>query len=343
MVLPAGQLELADLDLLLSVQRLGSLGKAARDHGVSQPAASARIQALERRLGLRLLERSPSGSRLTPAGALVATWGRRVVDAAAELLSSSAALRDAADRWLRVAANTTTADYLMPSWLAELRSRQDGLTVELRTGNSHDVVQQVRAGAVDVGFVDDPCPHAGLAEQVIAEDELGVFVSPAHPWVSYRRPVTADELVAEITIVRERGSGTRETLDRVLGEVCDGEPHLELSSTTAIKEAVAAGGGAAVLSQLAVRHELRAHELVAVPVADVDLSYRLRAVWRRNVELPEAALTLVKLAIESMAAPCTAGLPRLACRTDRGRPGRERANAVQQDRVRPLRRAASAS
>ncbi|MQA06247.1 MAG: LysR family transcriptional regulator [Streptosporangiales bacterium] len=321
MVLPAGQLELADLDLLLSVQRLGSLGKAAREHGVSQPAASSRIQALERRLGLRLLERSPSGSRLTPAGAMVATWGRRVVDAAAELLSGCAALRDAADRWLRIAANSTTADYLMPSWLAELRSRQTGLTVELRMGNSHEVVQQVRAGTVDVGFVDDPCPHAGLVEQVIAEDELGVFVAPTHPWAGYRRPVTPDELAGEITIVRERGSGTRETVDRVLGELCDGEPHLELSSTTAIKEAVAAGGGAAVISHVAVRHELRNHELVAVPVVDVDLTIRLRAVWRRNVELPDAALALVKLAMDEMSASCPVGMSRIGCRSDQPRNG----------------------
>src|SRR3954453_12537932 len=79
MRIPAGHLELADIDLLLSVQRLGSLGKAARAHQLSQPAVSARIQAVERRLGLRLLERSPSGSRLTPAGTTVATWGQPVV------------------------------------------------------------------------------------------------------------------------------------------------------------------------------------------------------------------------------------------------------------------------
>ncbi|MBO0517860.1 helix-turn-helix domain-containing protein, partial [Streptomyces beijiangensis] len=63
--------DLAALELLLAVARHGSLGKAARELGISQPAASGRIRSMEARLGVVLLERSPRGSRLTDAGVLV--------------------------------------------------------------------------------------------------------------------------------------------------------------------------------------------------------------------------------------------------------------------------------
>ncbi|MFY9652735.1 helix-turn-helix domain-containing protein, partial [Trebonia sp.] len=74
--------DLMPFDLLLSVARLGSLGLAAREHGISQPAASTRIRRLERRLGVALIERSPHGSRLTAHGELVAGWAQAAVDAA---------------------------------------------------------------------------------------------------------------------------------------------------------------------------------------------------------------------------------------------------------------------
>ena len=85
MPLPSRVSDLTGFDLLLSVARTGSIGRAAAEHGISQPAASARVRLLEGQLGLALVERSPRGSRLTPVGALVAGWAQAVVDAAAGL------------------------------------------------------------------------------------------------------------------------------------------------------------------------------------------------------------------------------------------------------------------
>ncbi|MGH3423563.1 MAG: LysR substrate-binding domain-containing protein [Nocardioidaceae bacterium] len=296
MALPHGTPELADLDLLLSVARLGSLGKAAREHGLSQPAASARIQLVERRLGLRLLDRSPSGSRLTPAGATVTQWARAVVDAAAELLAGAVALRNAEQGWLRVAASMTVAEYLVPRWLVAFRARLPDVTVALRAINSSGVIEMVNAGHVDVGFVEDPATHADLSERVVGRDELAVVVAPSHPWARRRDPLTRGQLSAGRLVLRERGSGTRETLRRVLGDLHDEVPHLEFTSTTAIKEAVTAGAGAAVLSVLAVERELHEGQLLRIPVDGVELNRQLRAVWQKNAALAGAAETLLEIA-----------------------------------------------
>lgn len=299
MVLPPGAPELADLDLLLSVEKLGSMGKAARAHGISQPAASVRMQLLERRLGVRLLERSPSGSRLTPAGATVAQWARAVVAAMSELLAGASALQCAEHGLLRVAASLTVAEYLIPRWLVTLRARFPDVTAALRAENSRDVIEHVRSGEVDLGFVEDPSPHTDLVERTVGHDELAVVVPPDHPWARLGAPLTPAQLAAGRLVLRERGSGTRETLSRVLGDLHDEAPHLELASTTAIKEAVVAGAGAAVLSALAVGHELREGQLVRVPVEGIELRRQLRAVWRQGCLLPEAATALLKIAERS--------------------------------------------
>lgn len=295
-VLPSRTPELADLDLLLAVAGTGSLGKAARAHGISQPAASARIRLLERRLGLQLVERSPTGSRLTAAGDAVAQWAQRVVDAASELLAGVDALRDTAQSWLRVSASMTVAEYVLPRWLVALRERLSDLTVIVRAENSRDVVEHVRAADADLGFVENPAPHPDLAELIVASDELAVVVAPDHDWARLDGPISPQRLAAGRLVLREHGSGTRETLRRVLGDLHDGDPHLELTSTTAIKEAVAAGAGVAVLSALAVDQELRTGQLVRVPVTGVELRRHLRATWRLGHPLPEPARLLLEIA-----------------------------------------------
>ncbi|GAA4488037.1 hypothetical protein GCM10023094_47250 [Rhodococcus olei] len=113
----------------------------------------------------------------------------------------------------------------------------------------------------------------------VAQDRLVLVVSPEHRLARRRRPVSRRELAALPLASREGGSGTRETLQRAVGEPMD-EPALELYSNAAVKVVVEAGEYAAVLSELAVRQELHDGRLVELPLADLDLTRSLHAVWR---------------------------------------------------------------
>ncbi|MFI5935346.1 LysR family transcriptional regulator [Actinoplanes sp. NPDC051494] len=294
MPLPPVFADLTGFDLLLSVARLGSVGQAAAAHRVSQPAASARLRELERRLGLTLLHRGPRGSTLTGTGALVADWARTAVDAADALATGVAALRTTQESRLAVAASQTVAEYLLPPWLVALRVAHPGLSVTLRAANSSDVADAVLAGRVELGFVEGPDLPAGLHAEVVATDRLAVVVGPGHPWARRRRGVSAAELAATPLVSREAGSGTRRAFEQALGGHTT-TPLLELSSTTAIKHAVAAGSGVAVLSSLAVTAELAAGTLVAVPSA-VPLQRRLRAIWPAAGQLTGPARDLYAIA-----------------------------------------------
>lgn len=269
--------DLGALELLLAVARLGSLGAAARELGITQPAASSRIRSMERQLGLALVDRSPRGSRLTDAGALVTDWARRVVEAAEAFDVGAQALRDRRDSRLRVAASMTIAEYLLPGWLIALRARRPDTAVSLLAGNSAVVAERLLAGEADLGFVEGVSVPPGLDSVVIAHDRLTVVAAPGHPWARRRRPLEAAELAATPLILRETGSGTRQVLDAALGGLA--RPLIELSSTTAVKAAAVSGAGPAVLSELAVGDELTLRRLVTVPVRDVALRRDLRAVW----------------------------------------------------------------
>ena len=280
--------DLVPFDLLLSVARLGSLGQAAAEHGISQPAASTRIRRLERQLGVALIERSPRGSHLTPDGELVAGWAQAAVDAAADLDAGVTSLRARSDAVLRVSASMTVAEYLLPGWLTVLRARNPETAVALTAGNSAEVAAAVLSGGADLGFVEGPDLPPGLASRQVGVDRLTVVVPAGHRWERRRSGITAAELAATPMVAREPGSGTRRYLEEAMRARTDLDrvpPVAELSSTTAIKSAVAAGIGPAVLSSLAVAPELAAGTLRAVKVIDLDLSRRLLAVWAEGRQL----------------------------------------------------------
>ncbi|MFI8349539.1 LysR family transcriptional regulator [Streptomyces sp. NPDC085596] len=269
--------DLGGLELLLAVARLGSLGAAARELGITQPAASSRLRSMERQLGVALVDRSPRGSRLTDAGALVTDWARQVVAAAETFDAGAQALRATRDSRLRVAASMTIAEYLLPGWLLALRAGRPDTAVSLLAGNSAKVAELLLAGEADLGFVEGLTVPTGLDSAVIAHDRLTVVTAPAHPWARRPRPLKTAELAATPLILRERGSGTRQVLDAALG--APARPLIELSSTTAVKAAVIGGAGPAVLSELAVGEELATRRLVGIPVEGVSLRRDLRAVW----------------------------------------------------------------
>ncbi|MCM2390400.1 LysR family transcriptional regulator [Streptomyces albipurpureus] len=275
--------DLGALELLLAVARHGSLGRAAREMGITQPAASSRIRSMERQLGLALVDRSPRGSQLTEAGALVTDWARRVVEAAEVFDAGAQALKGRRDSRLRVAASMTIAEYLLPRWLIALRTQRPDTAVSLLAGNSAMVAERLLAGDAELGFVEGLAVPDGLDGAVIGHDRLVVTVAPGHEWARQREPLTAAELAAAPLILRERGSGTRQVLDSALAQ-CGGpaEPLLELASTTAVKAAAISGAGPVVMSELAVTEELAARRLIRVRVEGVELRRALRAVWRRS-------------------------------------------------------------
>ncbi len=294
---------LAALELIVAIERHGSLSAAARALGMAQPSASTGLKRLERRAGLTLVTRATTGTRLTPAGRALVDRARDVLAASDAFDREVAALRAEHGGRVAVAASLSVAEYLVPGWLA---SRPGGAAlVDLVVANSRDVTDAVLHGRADLGFIEGPDVDPGLEAREVGTDELVVVVAPGHPWERRRRAVTADELSTSALAVREPGSGTRAVLERALisaGHPLRGAP-AQVGSTSAVKNVVRGGNAAGVLSVLTVSEELARGTLVRVPVDGVDLRRVLRMVWARGRWPSGAALDLAEHVLRVSSAP----------------------------------------
>lgn len=283
--------DLAALRALREVGRQGSIAAAAAVLGVSQQALSARMRTLERTMNVVLLARTPSGSHLTDSGRLVLGWADEVLDAADRLEAGLRSIRSGVSHRLAIAASQTNAEHLVPHWLIELRAAEAAAghpptVVELTVSNSSGVIELVRDRAAEMGFIETPhIPH-DLARAYLRDDELLVVVAPSHRWALRRDPLTLSEIAATPLVMREEGSGTRDTLTDYLAA---SDPPLrasaaiELGTSAAVRSAIAAGVGPGVLSRLAVRDDLVLGRLVAVEIADPPVLRQLTVVWRSDL------------------------------------------------------------
>lgn len=284
--------DLTVLELVVGVDDYGSLSAASRRVGLAQPNASRSIRVMERQLGMTLLQRSPTGSTLTPQGTVVAHWARRILAETRQMLEATDSLRAERRTALTVAASMTVAEHLVPSWLGTFGRLHPEVRIHLLVHNSAQVFEDVASGACDLGFVESPTIPRTLHSLTVARDELVVVVRPQHPWTRRRQPISIAELASTSLLVREPGSGTRITLDLALAEYPRAAPLLELGSAAAIRTSVLAGMGPSVMSTLAVADQVKAGEMKIVPVQDLVLHRALRAVWNgpRQLSGPEAEL-----------------------------------------------------
>lgn len=292
--------EFGAFEIFLAVAQAGSLGGAARELGLTQQAVSARLASMEAQIGVRLAVRTTRGSQLTPAGVLVAERVAGLLDVAHEVDVWLSSLREASHQRLTVMASQTIAEQLVPNWLVSMRiaARKRGNAapqVILNATNCEHTIASVRDGTADLGFVENPGLPKGLGNCVVAHDELVVVVPQHHKWARPSRVVSAAELARTPLVTREPPSGIRDSLTvalrHALGDDMQQAPSaLELHSPAAIRAAVLAGAGPAVMSRLAVADDLSVGRLCAVTVPKLDLRRQLRAIWVGGRTPPAGAI-----------------------------------------------------
>ncbi|WP_175637363.1 LysR family transcriptional regulator [Sinomonas mesophila] len=280
--------------LLAAVAEHGSIGAAARATGMAQPNASRLLEQMERSAGFALARRTPRGTELTDRGRVVAGLAAELVESAEGIARSVAAL-EAERGALHLCASLTVAEHLMPAWLAAAQQRLPGVTATLDVGNSDAVFERLRSGAADLGFVEGPTVQTGFRYLDVARDELVVVVRPDHAW-AHDGDVPPEAVAAAGLVVREPGSGTRQTADAALAPHGTG-PRFEVGSNAALAASVAAGLGPGVVSRLAVLPALRSGRLAEVPTPALRLGRVLRAVWPAGPPLSRSAQDFLRIVL----------------------------------------------
>jgi len=264
-------MELRQLRAFEAAVRHGSLTRAAAELGLSQPAVSMQVQALEEELGLRLLDRLPRRVVPTAAGELLFDYARRLLTLEDEAGRALTGLKGLEVGSLRVAASPTIGNYLLPEILGRFRRRYPGLRVIADIAPSHRVGEALRSRSAEVGLVEAEIDVEGLTGQPFCTDELVLVVPAGHPWAG-RPSVEPHELLAVPFVAREPESGTRALVDdRLRSAGVAVTPAMELGGVEAIKNAVRAGLGVSFVSRHAIALEERLGVLAVVPVAGLDM------------------------------------------------------------------------
>jgi len=245
-------LNLDHLRTFAQVVELGSFSAAAERGGVTQPAVSLQIRQLERRFGLKLVERIGRRAGPTAAGLELLTH-IRVIDAAlAQAEQAMTAHASQVSGRIRLGTGATACTYLLPPLLAELRRRFPALDVVASTGNTADMLRALENNTLDMGLVTLPAPGRMFQVTPVMEDEF-VAIFPANDPGGIPAVVTPQTLALRPLVLFEPGARTRRLVDdwfEAAGVAA--KPVMELGSTEAMKEIVAAGLGCAVLPKLAV-------------------------------------------------------------------------------------------
>ena len=280
-----------------TVARLGSVSAAAEEMHLTQPAVSIQIGILEASARTPLLQRSGRGIRLTEAGELLAGYAGRILELWREAGEEMATLQGVFAGTLRVGA-VTTAEYLLPPLLVTFANQNPKVKVKLQVGNRDDIVRMLAGQEIDVAIMGRPPAELKTTASTFAKHPMAFLASPKHP--AMRDPALSIEtLAAAHLLVRERGSGTRTTVERLFKDA--GVPlriGSEMSSNEAIKQMCAAGFGVAFLSLHTCVLELDAGVLKLLPLPDNPIERDWFVLHLASRQLPQVAAAFEEFLVE---------------------------------------------
>jgi DNA-binding transcriptional LysR family regulator len=258
-------MELRQLKTFVAVAEVRHFAQAASQCHLSQPAVSHQIALLEQELGARLLNRARRVS-LTVAGEAFLEEARRIlgaVDRARERLQEVA--RGAVGR-IRIGATATPGLYWLPALLARYRSEHENYDLHFEVGPLHAITARVARNDLDMAILAGPLPTGELRARALSPDEFVMIAPPGSP-PARARSVRATELAAETWLLREEGSDTRRQLAAWWHrQRLAPKRTMTFDSPDAVKRAVMAGLGIALVSRLTVAEELASRRVARVAV-----------------------------------------------------------------------------
>jgi DNA-binding transcriptional LysR family regulator len=288
-------MNLHHLAVFHAVAQAGSISRGADRLMISQPAVSKQMRELERRLHVKLLERHAKGVQMTAAGHLLADYASRIFVLAAEAEEALGDLPLLRRGSLSIGAGPTVGVYLLPRILVQFRHQFPGVRLHLETEGPDVLCQRLLDGMVDFGLTESVLDEPNLESKKIMTDVLVPIASPDNP-LSKRRSVSAEEFCRQPFIAREIHTPDKSLVERSLAaRGLAVQPFLTVGSTEAIKQAVSAGLGVAMVSRLAIVAEVAAGQLVEIPVKKIEIHYPIYHVRRRGRTDTSASMAFVSL------------------------------------------------
>jgi DNA-binding transcriptional LysR family regulator len=255
------------LQVFHTVARLLSFTKAAESLHMTQPAVTFQVRQLEEYFNTRLFDRTHNRISLTDAGERVYEYAAQIFDLYAKMDNAVRDMTGEISGVLIIGASTTIAEYMLPSLLGDFKKKYPDVNVHLKVSNSDGIVHMVENNDIDLGVVEAPVLNKNLVVENCRNDRLVAIVPPQHALAEHGK-VSLEDLQNNAFIAREEGSGTREVIEEYFADAglkaSDLNIAMELGSPEAIKGAVEAGMGVAIVSEVTIHKELQLGTLIAL-------------------------------------------------------------------------------
>ncbi|HEY8634159.1 MAG TPA: LysR family transcriptional regulator [Candidatus Dormibacteraeota bacterium] len=283
------RITLHQLRIFKTVVDLRGVTRAAEALSLSQSAVTHQIQALARSMGHPLFHPGRRTLELTPVGSALSERAGRIlalVRETSEALDDIAGLRSGS---VRIAGDTTAGIYVLPDALAAFHAQHPDIQLSLEVVNRKTVRELLLGGDADLGVAGRLWEDDLLEAEPFIDNELACFSAPNHPLV-HREPLEPSALLDGPLLLREPGSGTRESAEEILrAHAVDPQPAMQMASNGALKRTVAKGLGVTVLSSYAVRLELELNLLHRLQVRGFPVRRMWHVIWARERILSPAA------------------------------------------------------
>lgn len=282
-------MEIRQLRYFASTVRLGSVGAAAAEHFVTQPAVSLQLKKLEDELGQKLFVRR--GRQLVPteAGATLAARAEEVIRLLSALEADLSGMKELATGTLRVGNTDAASVYVLPDVYRAFHTKYAGVRIEIMVAETRRLLEALRARRIEIAIATLPVTERGLVVHPIYREELVPVAPPDHPLAS-RRGATLKDLAAQDVITYPPDAVTRSMIDAVFA--AQGEtlrPRMEISSPEAMKRLAQAGLGISILPRPVVAAELGRKVLKAIVLPGVRFEREIGMVFRDDDTLSPAA------------------------------------------------------
>jgi DNA-binding transcriptional LysR family regulator len=303
-------IETKQLRIFRAIVEVGSFTGAGEHLGISQPAISQHVRALEEELGLQLLVRVGKRTRATPAGEILLHGARQVLDKLDETERRLGDHGRGRAGMVRIGTPEPPCNYLLPAILADMKRRFPKIDARVTSGHTAVTLARLAAGEIDMGLIPLPADTGRLRVVDAGRDELVAIVLPAHPWVAMPY-VTARDFEEQPVVLYDRASQITElTLGFLLDEGVFPRIAVEIDHLEALKELVRSGVGVAVVPAWSARRELDEGTLAAVRLGPAGLARSWGIVHPDLRPQPATMRALLQLFAEALPPLFTAGRAR---------------------------------
>lgn len=271
---------LRQLEIFVAISRLENVSKAAELLYLSQSATSTALGELEKQFGIKLFDRVGKSLCINDAGKKLLPQAIELIDRANEIESELSGFAVSGD--MHIGATLTIGNYLTNILVAKFLQDFPESSIKLQVHNTKAIIKKVVNHELDLGMIEGDCDHPNLKIKRWIADELVIFCAPEHP-LSKMNNISTDDLFEESWVLREKGSGTRETFDHVFKKEQNRiKIKLELEHTEAIKRAVESSVGIGCISRLALKDELKSGALVELDVKNIKLDRYFYFLWSKD-------------------------------------------------------------